>query len=189
MKRIVLVTLAAVLLLACAGCGPAASSPAPSPSPSPSQAAVKAPDGWNLYESADGNYSFSYPGDWKTVDVTGVEIAVASSAPGDFATNFNVVTQEADPTLFTITADDFESIYKSMFANFTLLEFKKTTVADVDAVLLSYTAGQDTLNVQAVQYFFNKGDKGYVLTFTADQKEFAGAQADLDKIVAGFTVK
>lgn len=146
------------------------------------------------FESDKDGFSMDFPGTWQTrenfMSTSVIGLSPLESANDTFAENVNVVVEELSQNvpLTTYTKASGQNLAK--FLNqYKLLENKTVQLNGHDAQRLVYEHTQGQFKLRALVYLVVEGDRGYVLTCTAERASYAKYQGQFEKICQTFAVK
>lgn len=135
-------------------------------------------------------FTVDVPSTWKQQQgmvQEGIEFVVIALSPAEdakdaFFENVNILVEKLDKeyTLDEYYNANLQGLTQNI-VNFNLVEQKNVDINAVPAMRIEYTWG-DSSKVTTYQFIFVKGDKGFVVTFTATPDTFAKYQPVFDKI-------
>lgn len=135
-------------------------------------------------------FNVDVPSTWKQQQgmvQEGIEFVVIALSPAEdakdaFFENVNILVEKLDKeyTLDEYYNANLQGLTQNI-VNFNLVEQKNVDLNGVPAMRIEYTWG-DSSKVTTYQFIFVKGDKGFVVTFTATPDTFAKYQPIFDKI-------
>lgn len=140
------------------------------------------------YKDAEHGFSFNYPENWMKADeaIQGPSSVVVYAKPVEkFAANANVIVT-APQNIAQISRADLESAYEVLFSNIEMISFKKEKFQGHTCIIVEYRWTRRGDKIQQKQYLFDVKDKGYSITFTALQSNFANYESAFESIARSF---
>lgn len=145
------------------------------------------------FDSDKDGYSLDFPSKWQTrehfMSTSVIGLSPLESAHDAFAENVNVVVEElgAGVPLATYTKASGQNLAK--FLNqYKLIENKTVRLHGHDAQRLVYEHAQGQFKLRALVYLLVEGDRGYVLTCTAERASYPKFQGQFEKICQSFAL-
>lgn len=134
-------------------------------------------------------YSISYPSTWELNESgqmgTKFIIAAPVQMDGDqFQENINLIVQDVSAHNMDLT--DFVNLSEQQIGSIFGPIEKSERVGDMHKLVYKGTMG--TMNLKLVQYLSMNGGDAYILTFTAEQKEFDKYETIAIQIMDGFEI-
>jgi hypothetical protein len=151
----------------------------------------KVADDWKTL--SEENFSISYPAVWqldqsKAMGTTFVLFARGIEA-GKFRENVNLMIQ--DLTGMGLDLDKYvqmsEQQFKTMITNGKLISSKRIKEGQYHEIVATGTQG--VMDLKFKQYYWVRGNRAYVLTFTALQTTYDAYEALAGKVMNTFKVK
>jgi PsbP-like protein len=149
---------------------------------------------WQLLEKE--NYAISYPKDWDLdqSEQMGTKFFLFSKLSSDkdvFKDNINLIIQDlkGQNIDFKKFVEISEGQIKTMFPNSNMEENKSILLNGKTFQKVIYTGDQGEYKLRFTQYYCVENDKAYVLTFSAETKEYNALKAVGESIMNSFKVK
>lgn len=116
-----------------------------------------------VYTATGGALQITVPEDWRVnqEDKT-IVLAGKEKDTKDFV---SVQVWEKEPKFEEYTEKHFEEYYNSIFDNYQVVDFTKTTVQGLPAFCLQYTFSKDDTDITAYEYMID-GNATYSIVFT-----------------------
>jgi hypothetical protein len=185
--KIALVAIAAIVWTACGG-----DSDTPEGSPSPSPTPTASSDLTTFHSDEEG-FSIGYPPTWTKQEGafgTVVTFADTEHASAGFAPNVNVVVEDL-PTS-DITQDQYTDAALAQLENFITnldnVEERSAELAGQPATEVTYTGTQGKSDLRWLQAYTVRGNRAFVLTFTALPDQFDTVEPVARTIFASFSL-
>lgn len=140
------------------------------------------------YRDKKDGFSFDYPETWIKGDESvqpGMSVIVHAKPVDNFATNFNVVVSPPQ-SVASATKADLENTYKTYMNDLKVLSFKKTKFLGETCIVADFRWTMGTFKIQQRQYLVDRKGKGYTLTFSALQSNFANYEGAFKTISDSF---
>jgi serine/threonine-protein kinase len=150
---------------------------------------------WVHYKNVDYQIQISYPPTWKTLENYAGSI-VAVYAPPDspddqFAENLNIVCEDIS-SFPELTLEHYsekgKEILAKMLTNFSLIKSESTTISNINARTLTFTARQGIYRLKFKQTSLIANKRAYVITFSAEEKRFAKYENTGASIINSFRI-
>ncbi len=149
---------------------------------------------WQLLEKE--NYVISYPMNWDLdqSEQMGAKFFLFSKLSSDkdvFKDNINLIIQDLkDQNIdFKKFVEISEGQIKTMFPNSDIEENKKILLNGKTFQKVIYTGNHGEYKLRFMQYYCVENEKAYVLTFSAETKEYDKLKATGESIMNSFKVK
>ena len=147
------------------------------------------------YQNADYQFQISYPLTWQLQEAyAGAIVAVYGppDSPDDqFAENANVVTEDL-ARFQGITIDQYtekgKEVLSKMFTNFSLIKNEPTTISNIKARTLTFTATQGIYRLKFKQTSLIVNNRAFIITFAAEEKNFSRYEAIGTNIIYSFKI-
>ena len=145
------------------------------------------------YVSSVGHYAIDFPENWEIMEgIMGTDVvALAPETDQDdlFRENVNVLYGEIDPTIEeeSYYTQNLESL-KQLLTDFSLEESKDVVINTLKARRLIFLHRMGHIKAKVMQYLILKGNKAYVLTFTADPDDFKTHKKHFESIANSFEI-
>jgi eukaryotic-like serine/threonine-protein kinase len=161
--------------------------------PTPTQAPVNA----NFLTYSDSQYGFEiqYPKDWeKEEDVSSIAVRFRSPKEGTsdlLQENVNVVTEDLqgqEVSLQEYTNLSIKNI-QEYIEDFSVVEQGKMQVAKGDGYYIVYTGTGNGLKLKFRQEWTLEGDSAYVVTYTAQEKDFSKYEKTAKEMMQTFMIQ
>lgn len=141
----------------------------------------------------DSTYTVNYPKKW-SLDKSNAYLKFILFSPEDntvFRENVNLIIQNLSDknTDLAAYASISEKQITTMIPGAVILESKTLTKDDGDYYSISYEAKQGAYFLKWKQYYWVKGNRAYVLTFTSDKNSYDLLIKDADLIMNSFKLK
>lgn len=144
------------------------------------------------------SFAINSPKDWSQSKTKNIVVfkAKRESSSDTFLDNFNVIVQglgEGNMSLKDYSELTYNQI-KQAFGDESILEFKNTLLSDKEAKEIIYSiprnpASQIYVELKAYQKWVIKDNKAFVLTFTAQEKNFEKNRTIVEKMFDSFKLK
>ena len=140
-------------------------------------------------------YKIDYPDNWEVNQsgLMGTEFYLFTALSGSddkFRENINLMIH--DLQVDDISLDDYIELtqkqIKTLLTNSKLIESKRLKNNGVEFHMLVYTARQGMFDLKVMQYFWLIDGKEYILTYTAEVKEFDKFFPDVEKSMNSFKI-
>lgn len=153
---------------------------------------------WQTFENE--KCSVKYPSTWTMQELTeeftslGIEFSIVSAKENDkdeFFENVNFLSEPlTDPnsTLDTY-ANDVETLLKSFIKGYKKISSKKVNSQNGDFFMIEYTGKLGTAGLYWLQYTTVKNGKNYILSFTAEKKNYKLYKPTFETIWQSFLIK
>jgi len=145
---------------------------------------------WETYSDSVNKLSIQYPDNW-TKEVRGNSVLFLSplESSGDhFKENVNFMLQDLSQQ--ELTLEEYTEITKeSVVANLgkqSIVSLKDANVLGIAAKEFVYNMNMNGNNLRIKQYWFIKGKKAYLFTYTAELSKFNDYESVASKIVESF---
>lgn len=174
---ILVILIAATFVLP--GCSqPASSTETSTNAQQPETQAIETPSGFLTYENSAAGIRITHPAEWNTREnVMGMTVAFLSpkeNPQDDFQENLNVYIE--DISAQPMTLDGYFSLsvsgLKQYITDYAEVESSPTTLGGEPARKLVFTGTQGTYSFKWMQIVTLKGNKAYVVTYTAEQDKY-----------------
>ncbi len=151
---------------------------------------------FKYYENTEFNFSLQYPSSWITQEgVMGTKyLAFLSALENEndlFQENINIVVE--DLTGIDITLKNyFELSYaqlEKIISDFSLISSESSIVANKDSETIIFSGVQGQLRLKWLQVYILNNNKAYVVTYTAEEKEFIKYLPFMISIFTSFKLK
>jgi hypothetical protein len=163
---------------------------------SPNPGKTGANDNFILYENKTHNFQINYPTKWEVAEgVMGTVVAFISplgNADDKFSENINVIVGDlaAYPDL---TLDKYEEISLVQLANlitdFKLVKRGNSVISGMPAKIVIFTGKQGVFQLKYMQAYIIVNNRAYVITFTAEKKEYRNYEEVAMEIVNSILIK
>lgn len=166
------------------GCDPTDETVDP-PTLAPFDASV--PAGFVSHRARTGAVKLKAPPTWRETVTSGtVVLNLLTDRPGS---SVNVVIVPATPgeTLGT-TMEHVPGDLKHEFADFRLIKNDLIVVNDLPTGRIEYEASRGGFHGKLMQAFINKGNKSYVLTYTASVEHFDDEERAAEQVLASLVI-
>ncbi len=187
---ILFVLLPAALVVGCQQPAPAPS-PTPTPAPPPPKPAIES----LTYTNSEYGFSLEYPKDWDFEEgLMGTIILFAGPfvKGGEFMINMNMVSEEL-PEFPKITLEDYlklsEMQIKKAMENYEKVGERSATIADLPAIVLTYTGGSGVDMLMYSQAFFLEENVAYVITYAAPPEFHDEYVKSFELVISTFELK
>ncbi len=150
---------------------------------------------WVHYKNVDYQIQISHPATWKTLENYAGSI-VAVYAPPDspddqFAENLNIVFEDIS-SFPEITLEQYtekgKEVLGKMLTKFSLLKNESTTISNINARTLTFTATQGIYRLKFKQTSLIVNKRAYVITFSAEENKFAKYENTGASIINSFRI-
>ena len=150
---------------------------------------------WVHYKNVDYQIQISHPSTWKTLENYAGSI-VAVYAPPDspddqFAENLNIVFEDIS-SFPEITLEQYtekgKEVLEKILTKFSLLKNESTTISNINARTLTFTATQGIYRLKFKQTSLIVNKRAYVITFSAEEKKFAKYENTGVSIINSFRI-
>lgn len=150
---------------------------------------------WVHYKNVDYQIQISHPSAWKTLENYAGSI-VAVYAPPDsphdqFAENLNIVFEDIS-SFPEITLEQYtekgKEVLEKMLTKFSLLKNESTTISNINARTLTFTATQGIYRLKFKQTSLIVNKRAYIITFSAEEKKFAKYENTGVSIINSFRI-
>ncbi len=152
--------------------------------------------GYKKYDNATEKLSFQYPDKWEMQEGFMGTLVFVKSPQADskdtFQENVNVMVQSLGGQKVTLAqfAEAAEQQITSMITEAEIVEPNSdTTLADNAAKKIVYTGQQGQYNLKWQQIYFIKGDKAYVVTYTAQATDYEKYLPEVENILKSFQIE
>ena len=150
------------------------------------------PTEWLVFTDPLNQFSISYPSDWQKKSIDKTQSIFVCQAPKDspfdkFQENVNVFEGVSDPK---IKIDDYSKnlqndIIKS-FGSQSILSIKETKIAGQNARECIYSFKYGDFNLKVKQYWFIKGNKTFIITYTGEVASFLAFEPIANEMIKSF---
>jgi len=148
------------------------------------------PDKWQTYKDSLSRYTIEYPETW---DKRYYETAVSFVSPLDgemdlFAENVNIIIQDLSHKPMTLA--DFTELsknqYISDYGDSSIVSIKDTIFHGEQAEKGIFSMANPVQPLKILQYWFIKNNMAYILTYTAEPKQFDRFLPTATKVIDSF---
>lgn len=142
---------------------------------------------WTKKESE--TYTLSYPNDWNYKDDAGSGLVFTLMSPAaddkdDFSENINLIeTAVPEGSNLDELKEPLIEQLKAVITDFKLVSMNKTA----KGMEVVYTGSMGKYKLKWKQWYILKGDKAYILSFTAQTATYATYLPTAEKIIASFS--
>jgi hypothetical protein len=149
--------------------------------------------GWQTYTDTVNKYSIDYPQDWAKAPVpngmAGMAFLRPKEGPSDlFQENVNVLVQDLSEQ--PMTQEQFTELTKKQvtdnFGTSANLTVQPATLVGQNAKVAHYNITYQGRTLKIKQYWFVKGKKAYVFTYTASPAQFARYDSTATQVIKSF---
>lgn len=142
------------------------------------------------YKDQAYGFSFDYPETWEKEDdeaVRGTLNVIVYAEPVDgFAGNFSVLLSEPHGVASMTEAELKAGYEDALMSDLKILSFKRSKLLGEACIVVDFRWTDDTYGIRQRQYLVDRGGKGYTLTLTALQSNFAEYEGAFGSIVDSF---